>query len=165
MNAADLQAFCSDADDIRHFLCKPWSAGEYTYASNGHIIIRVARLPDVPEEPKAPDAAKMIAGTAPASNWMPVPEATMPPKVECPECGGTGVQEFDTQHDTITEDCEWCNKTGQVKAMIGVQVGDTWFDQGYLSMLQGWEISPDGQNAAWIRRDDADGLLMPRRRP
>ena len=57
MNAAELQAFCSDRDDIRYYLQKPWSDGVYTYASNGHIIVRVARLPDVPEEPKAPNAA------------------------------------------------------------------------------------------------------------
>jgi len=165
MNAADLQSFCSEADDIRWFLCKPWSAGEYTYASNGHIIIRVARLPDVPEQPKAPDAAKMFAKIAPASNWMPVPPATRPAPVMCPECDGTGIIEGEGPDDD-SEDCEWCNHTGEVTPRIGIQVGDVYFDQTYLSMLQGWEISPDGtKNAAWIRNGDVVGLLMPRTRP
>ena len=171
MNAADLQAFCSDREDIRYYLCKPWSAGEYTYATNDHIIIRVSRLPDVAEEPKAPNAAGLIAKIAPASNWMPVPVAVMPPMIECDECHGTGLYIDPFDNDPTQQpspmDCEWCNHTGKVKKLVGVAVGNAWFDQCYLSMLQGWEISPDRMKAAWIRNVniDADGLLMPRYRP
>jgi len=172
MNAADLQAFCADREDIRYYLRKPWSDGEYTYASNGHIIVRVSRLPDVAEEPKAPNAAGLIAKIAPASNWMPVPVAVMPPMIECDECHGTGLYIDPFDNDPTQQpspmDCEWCNHTGKVKKLVGVRVDNAWFDQGYLSMLQGWEISPDGtKKAAWIRNVniEADGLLMPRDGP
>ena len=163
MNAADLQAFCADAGDIRYFLRKPWSRGEFTYATNGHILLRVARLPDVPDETKAPDAEALFLKTIPGAEWIPVPAAVMPPMIDCDECNGTGV--YTERGETYKEDCEWCNHTGKVKQLIGVEVGDTFFDQGCLSMIQGWEISPNGQKAAWIRRGDVVGLLMPRTRP
>lgn len=164
MNATDLQRFCADANDARYFIRKPWSRGEFTYATNGHIILCVQRLPDVAEEPKAPDAAGLFAKVVPASDWTQVPEATMPPDVECDECKGSGVYTETYGYETYSEDCEWCGHTGKVKASIGVPVGNAFFDQGYLSMIQGWEISPNGLKPAWIRNGDTVGLLMPRTR-
>jgi len=168
MNAVDLQAFCADRDDLRYYLFKPFSDGEYTYATNGHIIVRVARLPDVAEEPKAPNVALMISKTARASNWMPVPKVSAPPMIECDECHGTGTYtEVFYTGKPYSEPCEWCNHTGKVKKLVGIRVDNAWFDQGYLSMIQGWEISPDHMKAAWIRNFaiGADGLLMPRSGP
>ncbi len=44
----DLKPFCGD-NDIRYYLNEPFSEGEFTYATNGHILIRVPRRDDVPE--------------------------------------------------------------------------------------------------------------------
>ena len=38
----DLQPFCGEDHD-RWYLMKPLSFGDYTYATNGHIVIRVTR--------------------------------------------------------------------------------------------------------------------------
>ena len=162
MNAADLQAFCSDADDIRWFLCKPWSAGEYTYATNGHIMMRVARLTGVPENEAAPDCAALISKIPAAVNWIPIPELVALPYVECDKCHGTGIATCPTcEHDS---DCENCDHTGQVRQRVAVAVGDAHFDQHYLAMIQGYEIATNGPNtAAHIRNGDVIGLLMPTR--
>lgn len=164
MTLEELKAFCADPGDIHYYLTAPWSRGEFTYATNGHIILRVARIAGVEEQPKAPDAAGLFAKVAAPSNWMPVPAATMPPGMECDECKGTGI--FTDTYGGVEhkEDCEWCNKTGKVKRHIGVVLAGTFFDKGYLSMLQGWEISPGKQKPAWIRKGDVTGLLMPRNR-
>ena len=157
MNAQDLQRFCADSDDIRYYLREPWSDGDYSYATNGHIILRVARLPNVEEQPKAPNAEVLFAKTKPASNWLPIPVATMPPDVDCERCRGTKRDLDDRRFK-----CDVCGGTGKQRAQIGVRVGGASFDQGYLSMLQGWEIAPNGKAAAWIRNGNAQGLLMPR---
>lgn len=42
----------------------PWSRGAFTYATDGHVLIRVPRVPRVPDVPDcgaAPDADKMLA--------------------------------------------------------------------------------------------------------
>lgn len=160
MNAADLRRFCAEADDIRCYLCQPWSWGEWTYATNGHIMVRVPRMADVPENEKAPDGEAVMGKQVSPKNWIPVPAATMPPDVECEDCNGTGIAQCNLGHD---HDCENCGHTGKIKQRIGMRVEGVSFDQGYLSMIQGWEIAPTGSKAAaWIRNGDALGLIMPR---
>ena len=45
---------CRPKVDSRKYLHRPWSAGAYTYASNGHILIRVKRIKSVRENKDAP---------------------------------------------------------------------------------------------------------------
>lgn len=162
MNADDLKRFCAESGDIRDFLHKPFSGGAWTYATNGHILLRVPRIDDVAEDNFAANCEKLFAKTPPPTSFIPVPAATMPPDVECDQCGGSGVIDGEGPDDDSL-DCEWCSHTGKVKQRIGVQISDTFFDQGYLSILQGWQISPNGQEPAWIRNGEGvDGLLMPR---
>lgn len=153
-----LNQFCADSDDLRYFIHQPWSRGDFTYATNGHILVRVPRLQEVPENSNTPDAQQLMDKTAPANDWMPVPVATMPPDVQCKWCDGTKRDPTDKRFK-----CDECGATGKQRAWIGVDVGDASFDQGYLSMIQGWEIAPNGLERAWIRCGDALGLLMPRR--
>ena len=58
MSDIDLQQFCSK-DDTRPYICKPFSFGEFSYATNGHIIVRVARRADV-EEGNPPMTASVV---------------------------------------------------------------------------------------------------------
>ena len=160
MNAADLQRFCADKDHIRYYLCKPWSRGEYTYATNGYIMVFVKRLPGVEENEQAPDCEVLILKTLPGQEWMPVPVATMPPNVECHDCNGTGIRECNAGYE---HDCGLCDHTGKIRSHSGMRIAGVSFDQGYLSMIQGWEIAPNDAKPAWIRNGDALGLLMPMR--
>lgn len=131
MNAADLKQFCSD-DETRSNIQQPWSRGDYSYATNGHIIVRVPRLQDVPENDCAPDARPLMDKTAPAKIWMPVPTQTMPPDIQCNWCDGTKRDPNDKRRK-----CDECHGTGKERAWIGVYVGDGEFDQGYLSLIKG----------------------------
>lgn len=59
MAEIDLSHFCYTEDD-RSYLKQPWSRGDFTYATNGHIMVRVPRRSDVPENDKAPDADRVL---------------------------------------------------------------------------------------------------------
>jgi len=57
MNADDLKKYCSK-DETRPYLHEPFSRGEWTYATNGHIAVRVPKLADVPEPQKVVDIVR-----------------------------------------------------------------------------------------------------------
>jgi hypothetical protein len=89
----DLQPFCYTGED-RKYLQKPFSFGEHTYATNSHIMVRVARRDDVPENTAAPKSAvkmfdKYLVGefvAAPGFLFQPFE----PVEYECEECGNSG---------------------------------------------------------------------------
>ena len=158
MTKDDLQKFCADDDDIRYYLRQPWSAGEFSYATNGHILVHVPRLAYVPYNDKAPDAQALIDKTAPSKEWLPVPGVEMPPDVACTWCDGTGKDPNDRRCK-----CEECLGAKTMPDRSGIELAGTAFAKRYLAMIQGWEIAPNGQKAAWIRHGDTLGLLMPMR--
>ena len=91
-NQIDLNKFCSiDKDKTRININQPWSRGEYTYATNGVIIIRVSRLPNVPENPVAPDGDNIFLQSAKAlkRTWHTIPPYTLERK-PCKDCKGNG---------------------------------------------------------------------------
>ena len=162
MNRADLQRFAAGEDETRIYISLPWSRGEFSYATNGHILVRVPRLADVDENPQAPDAEKLLAETK-QTEFIPVPVCVMPPDVECIYCGGKGY--FINGRGYPRDECLECNGTKKVRDISGMDVNGANFQTRYLAMIQGWEIAPNGPaKAAWIRHGDAVGLLMPRRK-
>lgn len=86
----DLKLFCNA--NKPGVLDAPWSHEEFTYATNGHILIRVPRRDDVTENKIAP---KVWAGDIAECfkrepvEWVPVPEVDYDGE-ECEVCGGTG---------------------------------------------------------------------------
>lgn len=52
----DLQSFCQIGDSYRSEIAEPFSHGAYTYATNGHIMIRVPAVSGMSGHPKAPRA-------------------------------------------------------------------------------------------------------------
>ena len=86
----DLVKFCSK-DKTRLQINKPWSRGEYTYATEGHIMIRVSRLADVSEDPAAPDGNDIFVQSAKIQGrtWCTIPPYTLERK-PCNDCHGDG---------------------------------------------------------------------------
>lgn len=107
----------------------PFSRGDYSYATNGHIAVRVARRDDIAENEKAPKAENAFARAATqlgdrngASSIAMLP--TAPTKscmkcrgfgkiVNCLECEGKGYRECDLGHE---HDCEECDGDGVFSA-------------------------------------------------
>lgn len=145
----DLKQFCGKGD-YREILNAPFSDSEFTYASNGHIIVRVPRRSDI--EPLSggsflPSAQKKFGENKPGE-LIAIP--TLPPlkMIPCDEC----------EHG-----CAYC-ENGFVPKMQWVELGDTQFMNHYLHLvvsLPNALISPNGKNAAPFTFDGGDGLLMP----
>ena len=160
MNADYLQQFCFDTDDVRHHIRKPWSRGDRTYATNGHILVHVPRLADVAENDRAPQAVSNLLERAKTGTWLPVPVTTMPPYIPCTWCDGSGKDPSDRRYR-----CDECGgKKSEPDYRTGTIIGPAKFANRYLALIQGWKIAPtDKSSAAKIKFVDAEGLLMPMR--
>lgn len=88
----DLQQFCG-TDETRHYLMKPFSRDGFTWATNGHILVRVALRPDVPDVEKKFNQNGPLNGLEGATFFR--PKFDLPPKpmvAECLNCEGRGFQ-------------------------------------------------------------------------
>lgn len=164
----DLTPFCGKDDD-RWYLNAPFSEGEFTYATNGHILIRVARRDDITSEPEQMmnRCAKLFAEAAPTP---PIAIPEIPPIVEgdCDCCNGAGSHEREC--GTGDYDCDDCAGTGRVMKEPGdswypqIDVGDAAFAPNYLRLIKSLpnvQFMPNGQHGAHFTFDGGDGLLMP----
>lgn len=180
MKVEQLKEFCSNNSALKK-LCSPWSRGEYTYATNGHILVRVKRLDEIAENPASPDADNMFAdNTKHPWQWMDVPEPVWTvEKCEC--CQGTGkhcvapAEIACEERDEIGIDCRDC-VGGEIKkgtVTIDGPQGKVAFDSKYIAMLRnlpgvkigvlGNQCSPIPAIPSPFTFDGGDGLLMPMR--
>jgi len=121
----DLTSFCSLDREMPTF-SKPFSHGDFTYASDGRMIIRVPRIPEISSA--KPDALKLEKLGFPADGEcvteFPEYEALERHKCpickgygkveECPECDGEGSVEFDNGYHMYSADCKSCGGRGAV---------------------------------------------------
>ena len=123
----DLKPFCGEV--FHEDLAEPFGDGIYTYATNGHIIVRVAAVPGVRQE--FPLRMKEAVGNIMFipdydGAWVPIPAYDPPKKRPCHHCKGSGKStgcddcdgegniEFSRgQHDYEVE-CKECHGEGMV---------------------------------------------------
>ena len=81
MNANDLQKFCG-RETSRAYLMKPFTHGAYSWATDGHIIIRVPRIDGVAETsgPPIDDALATVMATKSGPLNTPLPSYDIPPR-------------------------------------------------------------------------------------
>ncbi len=191
MEIKDLEKFCRRSSPREYIASvkieKPWSAREFTFATNGYVIVPVPRKEDVPEGGKeAPEVNTMFLNL-PNPKWFCLPE-NLPEKqdcktcngegknFECPECGGTGeIIFYKNGHDYEADckecdgngkiaTCEDCAGTGKEPAKVGVEIEGVKFQAWLLSLLKTLPnclISPGGhQLPAQFKFDGGDGLIM-----
>ena len=170
MKKEDLQKFCFEGlgkDKIKI----PWTDEGYTYATNGHICIKVPALRDVPVELYPINAEKVFQETPQPSEWFSIPRVKkpeIPKEIDCVDCDGTGKSNQKCSYCHRYGKCSKCEGTGKVKEDIPpryLQIGDQFFDEKYLYLIQklpNIQISPaSGEIAARIKFDGGEGLLMP----
>ena len=189
MDIQTLKKFCWNDDDSRTNIKQPWSEGSHSFATSGHLLIKVARIDGIQENKAAPELSRVWPKQQP-EQWYAVPECEEKPAIDCPkckgqqikpavcpECGGTGNVEWSTYYNDYTCDClscdgtgkiDVCNKcggSGKVEVLSYHPVGPAKFQVKYLhllSTLPNCEIGPmDKTGPAWIRFDGGVGLIMP----
>ena len=78
----DLTPFCARPESNRCQIESPWSRGKWTYATDGKIVVRVPRDPEVPENKLAPSAMPLFtAHFKGAFGFQPLAD-TPPPNVD-----------------------------------------------------------------------------------
>ncbi len=148
-----LSDFCGDADSFKYYLAHPFSDGDYTYATNGHILVRVTRLQHMDEahEIMRGKCAKLFAEHA-GGELVPMPVLPEPQLLACGEC----------EHG-----CAYC-VNGWYEKPQWIELGDSGYQLHYLrkiAALPNARIKTNGEvDPAYFTFDGGDGLLMPCRR-
>jgi hypothetical protein len=119
----DLQKFCHKNNNTMN---RPWTKLNYTYATNGFILVRVPAVYGIEENSMAPNNAPSLL----PENIITGKDDWIIPTVEkvklrtcsscggigrmsnCPECGGEGFVTLDNQHNSYEVDCQTCDGYG-----------------------------------------------------
>lgn len=91
MNLEQLKQFCCD-DPCKTNINAPWSLGDKSYATNGHILIIVDRIEGIEENKKAIDMTGKVLDPLSKEpvGWYPVPMVGEVAQEPCKHCKGTG---------------------------------------------------------------------------
>ncbi len=136
-----LEQFCYDGDD-RPYLARPFSLGQHTYATNGHIMVRVPVVEALGPPNGAPEGFEEALGKIlkepDGVKYFKLPHEKIPPKpddVECPICRGTG-------HEHHCPDCRCecfrCLGLGKINpedGVVSVTVNRIPFAAPYIRMI------------------------------
>ena len=165
MTKDDLMKFCNPRK-IR--ISVPWSDGEYSYATNGHIIVRVPRVASIKER-EWPRVDNLFPYDNPPA-WFSVSDIKLPEvqTADCSTCNGDGIIEHDDCLDCGGHDCVDCGGTGTIVAIQPVLIGNSYFKLALLSILgdlPNCKIGPATEplKQAPFQFDGGDGLIMPMR--
>src|SRR5271166_2898199 len=135
LTPGDLAKFVS-TDVERARMARPWSRGEFTYATNGHIMVRIPRLAEVPECSDAPDVEGIVMPLlADQTETAPLPAYELPKvdKNECRTCEGRGLE-----HDCPDCECECddCDGTGAVRAHVSIGLCGAIYNADCIELLR-----------------------------
>lgn len=162
----DLLPFVANKWEVREYLQTPWRDGEWVYATNAHIAVRLPA-----DTYSAAERSEKQPNNLPAlfNTWHRNVEGEfllMPPlpdNKQCPECHGSG-QWPDSEDDP--EACWRCNGSGFWAEPF--DIGDAAFALRYLHLLSKLpqvRIRPNGPHqAAALIFAGGEALLMPCRK-
>lgn len=139
-------------------LSVPFSLNGHTYATNGHIAVRVPRRPDIPENKEAVKAEGLPWDFS-RVKFGPLPEPELLPD-QCWKCAGRG-----HKHECPDCRCECKACAGSGKLPSRVKIGKAVFAGQYIEWvraLPGLEIGkPKPSTPLPFRFKGGEGLLMP----
>src|SRR5271166_6020370 len=171
LTPGDLTKFVS-TDVGRARMARPWSRGEFTYATNGHIMVRIPRLAEVPERSDGPDVeSKVMPLLADQTETAPLPAYELPKvdKDECLTCNGRGLI-----HGCPDCKCKCydCDGTGAVRVKVSIELSGAIYDADYIELLRTtlsglrFSVRPPKEGPAKFSFDGGGvGAIMPMSSP
>lgn len=161
LTVEDLKRFCClSKQPYRASITRPFSQGQWTYATDGRLLIRVPRLAEVPEYPNSPkDIQKTIFDQQQITGqWADIPTG-LPELAEAEKCSECG--------NNPKDDCWKCDGDGVIEPMaIPVSIGKHSVSHIYLHKLktlpgvQICESAKDDEHALGVRFDGGEGRQM-----
>lgn len=116
----ELLRFVAARDDIREYMRAPFVQGEWIYATNGHIAVRVPKVEwvNVKESDKPASIGELFEKNK-RDTFVTLPD--LPPREKCPVCNGSGIGYKCSECDGEGEftrgghsyDCKECGGSGQ----------------------------------------------------
>lgn len=170
LNLRFLLAFCGDRERC---LDLPFSRGQWSYATDARIAIRIPRQPFIPEDPLTAEGIEKLPfienGSLP-TEYIDIPELPARRFEPCPECR-------EMSGGKPSRNCSECGGLGRVDARIPVALLGRAFDAYYLRemkiFLQGVKIAREPSETGPLRFEfrlpgevlnrGGRGLLMPLR--
>jgi hypothetical protein len=166
----DLTPFCGK-DDIRTTLHSPWTSNGWTYATNGHMCVRVPALESVTRS-DGPNIEVVWAKLLPCDTYSPLPEVKIAPDLlksgPCEDCGGSGVAECCTCGQD--RECPTCDggSLDDEPELWKVEVADgLFFKARYYQLLRALpglvcDLRPDATaRGRHFKFDGGEGIIMP----
>lgn len=166
----NLMPFCS-RDETRPYLLQPWSIGDFTYATDGHICIRIPRDPSIADaDHKAVPLAQQLFVDHACNEHSVAPVIDVPQSDdddnECETCQGRG-----HLHDCPDCECECrdCRGTGYEEPGRGLSYGfgpAIFAGRVLIKMkdLPGLRFGrPDATKPMHFIFDGGEGVIMPMR--
>lgn len=159
----DLTPYCGKEEE-RSYLHAPFTRGGFTYATNGHICVRVPRREGMEGAKEAPDASKVFPSPLPPVAPLRISNLPEPDIQPCVECGGSR-----HAHDcpSCKCACDGCDGTGKYEQHRTMRLRGARFSVVYLRMLAafpgiGVMVLPDKDTRPklYFRFDGGDGVLM-----
>lgn len=170
----DLLRFCS-LDDTRPAIKAPFTYGEWTYATDGRICVRVPKddrnFGETPGAPSRRAIETIFNDGRDALEEVAIP-ADLPevPFKPCEDCNGSGKVQISQRVFMICDECDGC---GDWRDIVGVDVGAGRFDTYYLRLIRelpNARLSVDKKRPglgnsvpALFTFDGGEGRLMPMR--
>lgn len=178
-NTIDLQKFCASEDSFKYQMQKPWTRGDFTYATDGHVAVRVPIVAGIPEQTNAP-AVDTLAWDTPVNpdQWISIPKLPKRKIVtafkDCAYCGGSGKEHEDC--DDCRHECEECDGEGRLEdgekldqKSVPIKVGSKFVSNLHLERIRDLpnpQLAPEATpetEAFPFRFDGGQGLVMPMR--
>ena len=128
MTIDDLKKFCSTG---REFLEEPFSQGEFTYATDGKIAIRVNKIDGIEDVISAPNMKKLNWDHGKHKDWVSLPDYSQDGAQvcseckgnkhfkDCPECCGHGDVYVNNDFNEYLCCCKTCNGNGSIPSSEG----------------------------------------------
>ena len=129
----NLQQFCFK-NETRWYIAKPWRRGPFTYATNGHICVRVDAIDTDEEQSQAPNP-EAILSMHPNPLFAPL-RAILPdtPRKMCETCGGSGIW-LDDPYPGAYITCEACDGEKTIEVAQSVLIGSAYFSSKYIAQI------------------------------